>query len=272
MCKSIYNAPKIDRIERNKLVVNQLNQRFLEWTRDRLTAPPLDLPAAKQQVFEELLASASQSETNNLIPYTCPYPKHEFLRYMVDHHQFLLHGSRNPAISRFEPIRYSSDTNAFGQQDAVYAASDGIWPIVFAILDRQVYRGMFYNECSRVLLDQQLSDPFYMFAIEAAALRQQPWINGMVYLLPRDTFVPRDPSTEAGLTVYCQEWASHVPVQPLAKVAVEPQDFPFLHEVWGFDKDVLFAQFGRYPELWPFGELTDDALYPIRPGYWQTRQ
>ena len=245
------------------------HQRFRQWASIRLAAPSFQLTRAKQQVFEELLNAAAHNHADNLIEDTCGYPKHEFLRYVSESKHLLLHGSRNPSISVFQPIRNSSDTTMFGQQAAVYAASDGIWPVVFAILDRQVYHGMFYNECSRVQLDGQLSTPFYAFIIEAHALRRQPWTDGMIYVLPRASFVPRTPACVDGLTVQCQEWASVSAVQPVAKVAVRPDDFPFLHDFWGFDEQVLLTLMGRYPDVWPFGDLTDPALYPIRPKAWQ---
>ena len=91
--------------------------RFRAWTRDRLAAPPLELPAAKQQVFEALLTSARQNGSTHFIDYTCAYPKHEFLRYVVDSGQFLLHGSRLLARMRTYP-----DAWPFGalHDDALY--------------------------------------------------------------------------------------------------------------------------------------------------------
>jgi hypothetical protein len=245
-------------------------QRFIAWRRLRLAAPALELTPDKRRTFDDLLAAAVQRADDRRIEYTCAYPKHEFLRYMVESRSFLLHGSRTPDISVFQPIRLSSDTVAFGRQAAVYAASDSIWPIVFAILDRQVYRGVFHNECSRVELDGRLSPPFYTFALEAAALARRPWTDGTVYLMPRESFTPRPPDIEDGLTVYCQEWVSRAPVEPIAQLAVGPDDFPFLDECWGFDAETLLARLGAYPETWPFGDLDDAQLYPIRPASWRS--
>ena len=242
---------------------------FRTWASSRLVAPAFALTPAKQAIFEDLLRAPALQRDDGLINYTCDYPKHEFLRYVVEHTGLLLHGSRHPTLSVLHPIRHSSDTAAFGQQAAVYAASDGIWPIVFAILDRQVYHGAFCNECSRVELNGHQSSPFYMFAIEAQGLRRHPWREGMIYLLPRASFVPRPPDVIDGLTIHCQEWASTTSVQPIAKLPVGAADFPFLHECWGFDEQVLLARTGTYPDTWPFGDLTDPALYPIRPMTWQ---
>lgn len=246
----------------------QEHQLFDHWASCRLPAPPYELSPAKQRSFDDLLSPSALQRNNGVISYTCTYPKHEFLRYVVESHGLLLHGSRNLTLPALDPIRNSSDTFAFGQQAAVYAASDGIWPICFAVLDRQVYRGAFCNECSRVELNGQQSEPFYMFALDAEGLQRHPWTDGMIYLLPRASFVPRPPDLIDGLTVHCQEWASITSVQPIAKLPVSPADFPFLDQIWGFDKQVLIDRMGTYPDLWPWGDLSDTALYPIRPRSW----
>ena len=62
-------------------------------------------------------------------------------------------------------------------------------------------------------------------------LHDQPWTNGMIYVLPRDTFVQvRDAAGQ--LT---EEWASPIPVQPIAKLTITPNDFLFLNDVQGMN-------------------------------------
>src|SRR6478735_3474388 len=48
----------------------------------------------------------------------------------------LLHGSGSSEIAEFEP-RQSNDTAEFGNRTAVYAASDGLWAMYFALVDRR---------------------------------------------------------------------------------------------------------------------------------------
>ncbi len=60
--------------------------------------------------------------------YTLPIPKWQFLCYLADEHQFALHGSGDGNIQAFEP-RQPSDVTTFGNQRAVYAAADGLWPM-----------------------------------------------------------------------------------------------------------------------------------------------
>lgn len=55
-----------------------------------------------------------------------PAPKWQFLCYLAEAHNLVLHGSGDPNISIFEP-RQADDLSAFGAQRAVYAAADGIW-------------------------------------------------------------------------------------------------------------------------------------------------
>jgi hypothetical protein len=109
----------------------------------RLGAPRLDLDADKLTAFEKALASTRGDRVG--IEYQLPYPKHEFLSYLVAKHDVLLHGSGSGAIDVFEP---TPQTDYFGRvRTAVFAASDGIWPMFFAILDRSRYHGSLQNAC-----------------------------------------------------------------------------------------------------------------------------
>jgi len=78
-----------------------------------------------------------------------------------------------------------------------------------------------------------VSEPRYVFSISQHALRQQPWRKGMVYLLPRDTFV-NQPSIQFGpYEIRVPQLASLVPVKPFGQLEVIPEDFPFLKYIRG---------------------------------------
>ena len=62
----------------------------------------------------------------------------------------MLHGSGSPDIQEFEP-RQSNDLAEFGNRRAVYAASDGIWPIYFAVVNRDGPVTSLVNSCARVV-------------------------------------------------------------------------------------------------------------------------
>src|SRR5262249_12505595 len=60
----------------------------------------------------------------------------EFLRWLAERRPVLFHGSGRDDLDVLEPIRLSRDTTEFGDQQAVFATSDPVWAIYFAVLRR----------------------------------------------------------------------------------------------------------------------------------------
>jgi hypothetical protein len=203
-----------------------------------LTRPSVEFDERTQIAFDELLNSALNLGGCPTIQFTLPYPKWQFLCYLADYHNIALHGSGDPNIALFEP-RQSNDLNEFGNQKAVYAASDGLWAMFFAIVDRDRVMSI-TNACVR-LTDQTgtLHGPYYVFSVSQLALPSQPWRTGTLYLLPRSTFVTQPPIAFGSYQVHIAQLASFVPVQPLAKLTVTPEDFPFLRQIRGHDDQRL---------------------------------
>jgi hypothetical protein len=153
---------------------------------------------------------------------------------VADHHDIALHGSGDANILLFEP-RQSNDLHEFGNQKAIYAASDGLWAMFFAIVDRERVNSI-TNACVRLEDDTgAVRGPLYVFSVSQAALAGQPWRTGTVYLLPRNTFITQPPMAFGSSKVHIAQLASLVPVQPLAKLTVTPDDFPFLLQIRGHD-------------------------------------
>jgi hypothetical protein len=199
-----------------------------------LTRPQESFDEAAQIAFDELLNRTLSSDGCPTIPYTLPWPRWQFLCHIADHHEIALHGSGDPNIALFEP-RQSNDLNEFGNQKAVYAASDGLWAIFFAVVDRGRV-GSITNACVSLASEAgDLHGPYYVFSVSRAALPNQPWRTGTVYLLPRGTFTFQPPMTFGPNQVHFAQLASLVPVQPLAKLTVTPEDFPFLAQIRGHD-------------------------------------
>lgn len=199
-----------------------------------LTRPNLNFDERISSAFDELLDSALSRGECPTIEYTLPWPKWQFLCHLADHRDIALHGSGNSNITLFEP-RQSNDLNAFGNQQAVYAAADGLWAMFFAVVDRDRITSI-TNACVR-LADAmgQLYGPYYVFSISQSALPQQPWRTGTVYLLPRNTFITQPSMAFGSYQVHIAQLASVAPVQPLAKLTVTPEDFPFLTQIRGHD-------------------------------------
>jgi len=199
-----------------------------------LTRPSVNVDERTQIAFDELLNTTLSMGGCPTIEFSLPWPKWQFLCYLADHHGIALHGSGDPKIDQFEP-RQSNDLNEFGNQKAIYAASDGLWAMFFAIVDRERVISI-TNACVR-LADEEgnLYGPYYVFSVSQSALASQPWRTGWVYLLPRSTFMTQPPIAFGPNEVHIAQLASLVPVQPLAKLTVTPDDFPFLAQIRGHD-------------------------------------
>jgi hypothetical protein len=202
--------------------------------------------------FERLFTATVERGAGTLIDYTLLAPKWQFLCYLCDHKEIVLHGSGQPNILEFEP-RQSNDVAEFGNRRAVYAASDGIWPIYFAVMDRDRGVTSLVNSCARVVgSDGSRSEPYYFFSINADALRRRPWRRGTIYLLPRHNFEQQALQPYRGLQLEVAQWASPVPVRALARLPVEPGDFPFLGQMHAHDPQVVKERAARDPDGFPW--------------------
>ncbi|MEO8285327.1 MAG: hypothetical protein ABI670_02700 [Chloroflexota bacterium] len=214
--------------------------------------PSMDLSADTIASFERLYAEAVEHGTGAEIDYRLSAPKWQFLCYMADTRGILLHGSGNPDITEFEP-RQSNDTHEFGNRKAVYAASDGLWAMYFAIVDRDRHVNSLINSCFRVLdSDKKPGDPIYFFSINDDALPHRPWRNGMIYLLPSATFEQQPLDDYKGVDAEIAQWASLVPVKPLAKLAIVPDDFPFLSRIRGHNLKEVMERATANPDGFPW--------------------
>lgn len=101
--------------------------------------------------------------------------------------------------------------------------------------------------------DQGFDRRYYKLAIGVNGLRRDPWRNGMIYILPPNTFV------------YQCEWTSRAPVPPLMRLAVTPDDLPLRADVWGADWRPFDGDNWVKPDE-PFPFLKDVRTTAIQPG------
>jgi hypothetical protein len=215
--------------------------------------PALELDAATRAGFDAVLDAALAAGPAQPIDYHLAAPKWQFLCYLAEECGYALHGSLNPHITEFEP-RQPIDLRAFGAQLAVYAAADGIWPMFFAIVDRERYPTSIINGCIRVQTpDGTVSPPHYVFSVGRHVIDQRPYRDGAVYLLPRDNFMVEPPIPFGPLLVHTAQLASLEPVRPLAKLAITPDDFPFLAQMLAHDDHRLavYAEAMQQGAPWP---------------------
>ncbi|HYF65611.1 MAG TPA: hypothetical protein VD886_22475 [Herpetosiphonaceae bacterium] len=218
-----------------------------------LRRPPLPEDPRTIERYEALWAEITRDPGRDLT-HAVESPRWRFLAYLAEHKPVLFHGSGDASLATLVP-RQANDVNDFGNRQAVYAASDGIWPIYFAIVDRGRMPISLLNGCFRPISPAGVpDDPAYFFSISQEALAAAPWRNGTVYILPREGFEPRPPLEKNGRMHEIMEWASLSAVTPLAKVSVGPADFPFLDAIRGHDPQVVGARAAADPTGFPWLE------------------
>lgn len=217
-----------------------------------LPQPPFELTPDMQASFESLFTSTPAGET---IQYTLPYPRWQFLSYLCQSRALVLHGSQNPDISKVEP-RQAIDVKAYSGQNAIYATTDGIWVIFFAIIDRKKFSPLsLFNSCLDIRISpEQVLGPFYFFSITHSALVQNPWCQGTIYILPRDGFEQEPTQQMMGAEIIFPHWIGRKSTQPIARLTVGPQDFPFLEKVHGHDDGMLSRLATENPDGFPWAQ------------------
>jgi hypothetical protein len=202
--------------------------------------------------FDNTFRKFRKSPTGASTEYRSRFPKWQFLSYICNLHDVVLHGSCEPGVVELEP-RQANDMRAYSSQKAVYATTDGIWAIFFAILNRREYAMGLTNSCFTVEAEPgELLGPFYYFSISQHALDAAPWCTGAVYILPRAAFSQEDPRRYGGVTVSFPHWISESRVKPYGYISVEPHDFPFLGDIHGHDDDEQRRRYEENPDWKPW--------------------
>lgn len=215
--------------------------------------PPMPMDEATLAAFDALFEAALAAGPDVAIDYRLAAPRWQFLCHIADTRPVLLHGSGNPAITRFEP-RQPDDTTAFGNQRAVYAAGDGLWPMYYAILDRDGHKMTLINSCVTAEDARRAAGPHYFFSISKQALAARAFRRGTIYVLPREGFVQQQGGDWLGMPISVPQWASPEPVTPLMRIAVGPEDFPLLYALRGHDDERTFARARAEPDGFPWLE------------------
>jgi hypothetical protein len=173
----------------------------------------------------------------------------QFLCSVAARRRIAFHGTGAPHIERFEP-REPVDFAPFGRQKAVFATSDPIWAMFYAIVDRGRHKVTLNNGC---LVLEDTGEAYYYFSVSRNALARRPWRAGYVYLLPADTFVEQPGGEYAGQRARVPQLASPVAVRPFARLRVAPRSFPFLGRIRGHDDEKLgeYARAVMAAEAWP---------------------
>jgi hypothetical protein len=188
------------------------------------------VPADRQAVFDNLLSATLAESPGGLIDYHLPFPKAEFLNYLCDWCGYVAHGSVQRDLASLQPLRLSQDASEFGNRQQIFCSPDGAWALWFAILDKSKIR-VTQNGCVRVGRGAGRVK-VYHFDLPAKNRDDPPFTEGMIYLAHAQDFPEHHPFPLLDwLDAEFEEWGSANPVTPVAKLAVQPEDFPYLDKV-----------------------------------------
>ncbi|MGM8215405.1 hypothetical protein ACLIA0_07495 [Bacillaceae bacterium W0354] len=197
-------------------MLGQIKQFILDKTR-LLKIEELNLPEQAIEEFDEMFIRYISSSDGSFFTYNSKYPLYMFLNYVIENKNVVVHGSNNSSISKFEP-RNSSLFNGKPIK-AVFASSDGVWSLFFAVQNRKGYVGSIRNLCLSITTNKGIKRYYYFSTNNNTPKR---WTNGTIYFFSKSLF------KQGGIG---DEWVCEKELEPLAKITVTPSDFPFLDKV-----------------------------------------
>jgi hypothetical protein len=154
-------------------------------------------------------------------------PRLDFFRWLAQNRLVVFHGSPRDDLRELSTERRTSDSTAWGNQQAVYASTDPVWAIYFACLRRdEGWKGT--KNGSLGLAGGSFYPRRYFFLHNRGSESPDRFGPGSLYLLSPASFVADKPLAGAIDTAHL---VSHEPVVPLARIDVTPEDFPFRDRV-----------------------------------------
>jgi len=144
----------------------------------------------------------------------------KFLDYLAATGRYIFHGSNRRGITEFRTARESSDTSAFGRQQAVFGTHDPHWAMFYALVDRD---NAFLIANASIALRRASRLRWYRRTVSAHDLHAPALTCGRLYVLPRAGFVP-EPRRWGLLDT--GQWVSDVPARPLFSLPVSPTAYP----------------------------------------------
>jgi len=199
-----------------------------------LVMPHPLLTEADRAAFDGLL---SATPPGGDVAYELEQPKWWFLHHAIAS-GLLLHGTNEPGLT---VLGTNAQGDAHGKPvEALFASDDPIWPLYFATVCRETLRYGYINAALHVRGSSR-----YLFSIGADPASPDSWCDGTIYLLPAASF------RRTGAT---RELLSDESLEPRARLAVTPDDFPFRrqtveHRAGASVSGVVFRHALRRPAL-----------------------
>ena len=207
------------RLEKAKIRLTRQLLKFLF-----LPKPEFHMGEQSVKAYEEIYSGLEGDKTRKDVVLPHGIPAIEFFDFLENKQEFLFHGSNQLDL---DILTLKKQNNFRGDEvNGVFASSDPIWAMFFAIINREKYTGTLRNGSFVVSFPQGVYERYYFFSINNAVPENNIWNRGAVYILPREKFKP------AGDGWFrFDEWICYEPVIPTAKITIEPEDFPMLGKV-----------------------------------------
>ena len=216
-----------------------------------LTAPASEVLAQLERGFFQVLANRDA----NLL--SSDAPRWVFLQWLAEQ-GWLLHGSQTGGLTELLPGREGyGQPDEFSNTQAVYAASDGLWAMMYALRGPRVCQ---QSDMGLQLRQQDGTWSAIRYFLSLATRdghvtdARSLLAPGFVYVLSRDGFHASPPYLHGGLgKVQEAHWVSRTPALPVMSVPVSPGDFPLAVRL--HDADTVKARSQSDP--WGFPWLDD---------------
>ncbi len=210
-------------------------------------APPSEITPSLEARFREVLDGGDV----DALPHGVP--RWVFLDWLT-RQGWLLHGSNRAGLTRFEPrTPHDLSPDEFSKRTAVFASSDALWALMYAVVDRPRKVTRMLNTAVRVDQHGSWSPMQYYLSLAprdpAVGDSSELLCSGSVYVLDPTGFEQMPPYEWPGLgTVLEPHWACPHAVDAPLRVPVRPTDLPLpvrLHDAdrvdaasradpWGF--------------------------------------
>lgn len=214
-----------------------------------ISAPESDRDQGNHEILEGIYLSMFGQNDLQAVNLPDNISAADYLYFLVDKQEFLFHGSNQSNIDILTP---RIQENYRGDEiRAVFASSDAIWAMFFAIIDRERYRGSLRNGSFLLSRPGKNSERYYFFSINKEMVGKSPWRSGSVYILPRASF------NQSGTgSVRFDEWFSEEPVIPTAKIDISPGDFPLFERVGTHsESESIYLTWIKYKKRLKRGEM-----------------
>lgn len=178
--------------------------------------PKMRFRPEEMVVYDQLISTIYESP---ITAETLTFPKHRFLQYLASKGDFVFHGSNHVAIDVFEPRPQTLFNGKVTK--AVFATTDPIWSMFYAVFDRKELVGSFRNGCF-----EYKNKKYHYYSLNQSTMENRPWTSGKLYILPKNKFTVAD-----NRKVSFDEWICHDLVKPINHLEVSAEDFYYIHKV-----------------------------------------